>query len=176
MLKSNQAHVEGCANLGRIVYCYQHMEDELRSAVSFLIDTEQHEPGAIVTAELSMRQLVSIGYSMFDLFVESKTEDRLKRWRKLLGEVLEAEATRNQILHSNYGVNVGLNPKFFRAKTTAKFRKGLRVDVANLDSKFVSEVIVEFGRIHLAITEFMNECFPGWHLRHWRRNKADLAD
>jgi len=167
--KTDAAFDFGFRALGRVVYYFQQLEDELRRAVSFLIDPTWSGEGAdIVVVELSFKQLVHVGYSLLPLFKVPEPEKALAEWKTVLASALKAEEHRNKILHSTFGVSIEEEPTFQRNKSTAKFRHGKREMVEVLDKKAVDRYFVEIGAVSSKVCDFMGRTFPRWHVRQWR--------
>lgn len=167
--KMDAAFDDGYKALGQVVYFFQQLEEELKRAVSFLIEPAPGDGDAadIVVCELSFKQLVHIGYSLLPLFRVKDPAKALSDWKAVLALALRAEEHRNTLLHSTFGVSIDEEPFFQRSKQTAKYKRGFRETGESLDSAKVEQYLVEIGTVAARISDFMGETFPRWHLRQW---------
>lgn len=166
--KTDAAFDFGYKALGQVVYYFQQLEDELRRAVSFLIEPSWDSRAAdIVVTELSFKQLVHIGFSLFPLFKVEDPAKALAEWKAVLAAALRAEEHRNKILHSTFGVSIEEEPTFQRSKTTAKFKSGMKEVGEILDEKALEKYLIEIGAVAGKVATFMGTTFPRWHLRQW---------
>lgn len=159
----------GFQALGQVVYFFQQLEDYLGRAVSFLIDPESGDVADIVVCELSFKQLVAIGYSVFEKYAEAEKVGALAEWKLILSKASQAEASRNAILHSTFGVSCIDAPVFTRSKSTAKFKKGFRESGEAFDDETVTRYLNEIGGVSTDLMDFMGRTFPDWNTRTWRR-------
>jgi hypothetical protein len=167
--KVDAVEKEGFQALGKIVYFFQQLEDDLRQAASFLIDPENSTMANIVVCEQSFKQLVNLAGSLFAQYAEAKDTKRTKEWRSLLQQALKAEADRNSILHSTFGVSIDEPVVFSRIKTTAKFKRGFKESGEALDLDTVNAYLDTIATVGPRITEFMGRVFPKWNTREWKR-------
>jgi hypothetical protein len=82
--KIDVAFSAGCRALGEVVYFFQQLEDDLRNAVSFLIDPDDSTLANIVVCEQSFKQLTALAYSLFEQYLETEDAENSKQWRSIL--------------------------------------------------------------------------------------------
>jgi hypothetical protein len=166
------AFQEGCRSLGEIVYFFQQLEDDLRNAVSFLIDPDDPTAADIVVCEQSFKQLVALADSLFKQFLEAQNAATTEEWHSILKRALDAEGARNALLHSTYGVTLDEAPAFCRNKTTAKFKRGFHVHVELLDEATMTAYRQKVSSVANDILDFMCRVFPKWNTRDWQREPS----
>ena len=93
--KIDAVEKEGLLALGKIVYFFQQLEDDIRRVVSFLIDPEDSTTADIVVYQQSFRQLVDLADSLFAQYPEAKHKKRVKEWRLLLQRARNAGQARS---------------------------------------------------------------------------------
>ena len=168
--KIDAVHEEGLLALGKIVYYFQQLEDDIRQAVSFLIDPEDSTTADIVVYQQSFKQLVNLADSLFAQYAEAKDKKRLEEWRLLLKRVRTAEHDRNKILHSTFGVSIDEPVAFIRSKITTESKAGFKEQIEALDPETVDTYLETIATID--ITGFMGCVFPKWNVRGWRREQS----
>jgi hypothetical protein len=170
--KADVAFREGCRALGEVVYFFQQLEDDLRNAVSFLIDPHDSTTANIVVHEQSFKQLVALAYSLFEQYAEAASTENSNEWRSILSRAFAAENDRNALLHSTFGVSECQDPIFSRSKITAKFKKGFHEHGEALDDATMTTYRQGISSVANDICEFMGRVFPGWNTRDWKRESA----
>ncbi len=153
------------------MYFFQQLDD-LRNAVSFLIDPDESTASDVVVCEQSFRQLVALADSLFKLYLEAQNAGTTEEWHSILKRAHGAEETRNAILHSTFGVTIGEEPVFSRNKITARFKKGFQVHVELLDEATMTTYRQKISSVTNDILDFMCRVFPKWNTREWRREMS----
>jgi len=110
------------AEIGRITVQFAILEFYLARLVHGLLE-QTGDIGWIVTSELSFPKLQDLSMS---LVMEVHGPAKAAEYKEVLKEVSEAEASRNIISHSVWGVLMPKGePLLIRSKYTAKRKKGL---------------------------------------------------
>jgi hypothetical protein len=113
---------EALAEIGRITVQFAILEFYLARLVHGLLE-QTGDVGWIVTSELSYPKLQDLSMSLvMDIHGTAKAAE----YREVLREVSQAEADRNVVSHSQWGILMPKGePLLIRSKYTAKRKKGL---------------------------------------------------
>ena len=170
--KIDAVEKEGLLALGKIVYFFQQLEDDIRRVVSFLIDPEDSTTADIVVYQQSFRQLVDLADSLFAQYPEAKHKKRVKEWRLLLQRARNAGQARNRILHSTFGVSIDEPIVFSRSKATKDSKIRFKEQIEALDPETVDTYLETIATVGIDITGFMGCVFPKWNERGWKREQT----
>jgi hypothetical protein len=149
------------AEIGKITVVFAYLEYSLAEIIGKIITVggRVHELGVIVTAELSFKQRISTLDSLL-LFALAKDSPCLAEFNRIKPLLFRAEEDRNRVVHSVWGKdsNDPCPHAVIRMKSTAKQKKGLRVDFVPLhldDLRAISDCIGKtYGELCIFETQF----------------------
>lgn len=139
------------AALGKTVLWFEELDDQISTAVSFLL-RRGDDVGRIITCELSFRAKVNLFEVLFRK--EQPGSEHLSSLRDLCAACLQTEQRRNQVIHSNWRPDLdGLG--IVRRKYTARGKHGLREQAEKLSLNQVSAVWEHCGFLAHSVDELM---------------------
>jgi len=155
-LLMNQANTRLLLCVGTLCASFSKLELFLPMYCAHLV-TEDGNIGAIVTSEVSFRNLLA----MYRSLIYYKTDDTELRNEadKLIKKLGECESIRNETLHCNLMVD-GSHPhseRLFRHKVTAKLRKGLENKIEEYSFKKIEENIQVIEKTFQSLLDYQGK-------------------
>ena len=141
--------------IGDVTICFADLEDQLSTSISFVLQRGD-EVGRIVTAELAFKNKTHLLASLFK--ATRSDSDNLGRLDELLGLCCDAEALRNQIVHSSWRTGLAGEPAL-RRKYTAKRDHGLKKNEETLTPVQIHEIALHCGYLIWGLDQLMYEEF-----------------
>jgi len=148
--------------LGRIVVNFARLEHFLRVSIIFLLGDDQRI-GSLVTAELSMGQLLKVLSSLVRLRMHEAS--KLKEIDQLRIRAEKLDTRRGLIMHSSWAHpghwadSSGVDPAThaMRTKTTAKVRKGLQYQFEHFTSDDLHQLADEIRQVSGKLLNFTDD-------------------
>lgn len=132
--------------IGKITVHSTYIENLLASFISSMVRINDRT-GMIITAELNIKQLTSILYSLYK--EQNDDEAKCKELREVLNKVEKSAAERNQIVHSVWGA--GVNGNVTKIKSTSKLSKGFNIQFQPYTEKMLAEILLRVDEAHTAL-------------------------
>jgi hypothetical protein len=136
--------------IGQITVNFALLESTLAFLVWDLIGSDQRL-GQIITAELSFRSIQALASSIFRHKCEH--DEQIGELEHLLKRISDAEAKRNQIIHSIWAAG-DTAEKITRIKYTAKIKKGFDVKFEQYTAVHLMEIADEISELAFDLQTF----------------------
>jgi len=139
--------------IGPIVVSFASLESAVEIAIWALMGIDSTK-GAIVTSELSFKNLLALFSSLY--LNKTNSTDQIGEMKELIKRSTQIEDRRNAIIHSVWGVRYYKHGQIVvRMKTTAKISKGLKRQDEELTVEALENIHEEIIDVIAAWTQFL---------------------
>lgn len=141
--------------LGRLCMGFAYFETAVACAVGFLANRTEFAIGHILVAELSFRARLAMFSTLYPQRVPAADEAAVNSF---IADAHMLEEERNKLVHSFYWPGPVGDPKATRIKTTAKERKGLRIQFEDVSPSVIAAQADKAWKIPDCLDELMLKC------------------
>lgn len=132
------------AAIGLITLAFSELEDAIRNVV-LLLSGRDRKAAHIMTAQLSFRQKLDVLASLMKLRVEAVAEEKERlviegHSAEIMSMCQKAEELRNTYIHSSYADRGRRDKRVFRAKFSARAKRGFKISLEKLDTSLLLDV------------------------------------
>jgi hypothetical protein len=112
--------------LGLVSIEFQSLESVIKMAIWELVANAEIVIGALITAELSFKAASHLLYALA-IYRWQNDSATLQKLNDILNRCEQAEGDRNRLIHSDWYPDIKTGKGAMRIKSTARNRKGLRI-------------------------------------------------
>ncbi len=139
--------------LGHLVVEFGRLETSLGCAVGYLVNPKDPRVGHILVGEVSFKTRMAAFSVLYPERLLAGTDET--KMESFVSRAYKLEEERNRLIHSFYRPGPVGDPNATRIKTTAKGRKGLRVQFEKVTADSIAAVADDAARAKNVLTQLM---------------------